>query len=81
MTVAAHDDIDPDRLLFIRSLRVIGREAKGSTDFSRCASMGGGFGAEHAATCSSYDSRTSSTSCGNSARTPDYMHSFWGSCS
>ena len=35
MTEAAHDaDIDPDRLSFIRSLRVIRREAEGSTDFS-----------------------------------------------
>ena len=35
MTEAAHDaDIDPDRLSFIRSLRVIRREAEGSADFS-----------------------------------------------
>jgi hypothetical protein len=34
MVEAAHDaDIDPDRLSFIRSLRVIRREAKGSADF------------------------------------------------
>jgi Transposase DDE domain len=34
MTEAAHDaDIDPDRLSFIRSLRVIRREADGSADF------------------------------------------------
>jgi hypothetical protein len=40
MTVAAHDaDIDPDRLSFIRSLRVIGREAEGSTDFSRSPNL------------------------------------------
>jgi hypothetical protein len=35
MVEAAHDaDIDPDRLSFIRSLRVIRREAEGSADFS-----------------------------------------------
>ena len=34
MVEAAHDaDIDPDRLSFIRSLRVIRREADGSADF------------------------------------------------
>lgn len=34
MVEAAHDaDIDPDRLSFIRSLRVIRREAEGSADF------------------------------------------------
>ncbi len=34
MTEAAHDaDIDPDRLSFLRSLRVIRREADGSADF------------------------------------------------
>jgi hypothetical protein len=34
MTEAAHDaDIDPDRLSFIRSLRVIRREATSSADF------------------------------------------------
>ncbi len=34
MTEAAHEtDIDPDRLSFLRSLRVIRREADGSADF------------------------------------------------
>ena len=31
---AHHGDIDPDRLSFLNSLRVIRREADGSADFS-----------------------------------------------